>query len=69
MAHVIYKINTIRARSAAQPQASRGTEQWVEQPRNQEPKASGNERAALRYLTREIGTVAGILAGTDSISH
>jgi hypothetical protein len=47
----------------------REAQQWVEQLRNQEPKASGNERAALRYLTREIGTVAGILAGTDSISH
>jgi hypothetical protein len=47
----------------------REAQQWVEQLRNREPKASGNKRAALRYLTREIGTVAGILAGTDSISH
>jgi len=47
----------------------REEQQWVEQLRKREPKASGNERAALRYLTREIGTVAGILAGTDSISH
>ena len=35
----------------------REEQQWVEQLRKREPKASGNERAALRYLTREIGTV------------
>jgi hypothetical protein len=34
----------------------REEQQWVEQLRKREPKASGNKRAALRYLTREIGT-------------
>ena len=47
-----------RRQAALQRQErEREDQQWFEQLRNREPKASGKKRAALRYLTREIRTV------------